>query len=331
VTPIADVAVFKTGPGGVTPGQSFDYTITVTNLGPVAAANVVVIDRLPTNLVFVSASGGGVFASNAVTWPAIVSLASGAATNFTLSVRAPASGNFTNVILASASTPDPNPSNNDGTSTNSQVSSTVIPGTFGILQGSNVFNPQTGLFEQRVTVTNIGSAAVAGVRLLVGGLRTNVSLYNATGTNDDLRPYVQFIAPTNALMNPYPQINSTVDFVLEFYVRDRRPFTNTLEAVAIYPAPTPTNALDGVEIDVWFYDNRIPGGQRFVIEWASIPGRTYTVIYSDNGMVTWKVATPSITANANRTQWYDDGPPKTDSKPINRSRLYRVILNPINL
>jgi len=40
------------------------------------------------------------------------------------------------------------------------------------------------------------------------------------------------------------------------------------------------------------------------------------------------VATPSVTANANVTQWYDDGPPKTDSKPtaIN-PRFYRVIQN----
>jgi uncharacterized repeat protein (TIGR01451 family) len=326
VTPIADVAVFKTGPAGVTPGQSFDYTITVTNLGLVAAANVVVTDQLPTNLTFVSASPGGVFASNVVTWPAITSLASGETTNFTLAVIAPASGSFTNVILASASTPDPDPSNNDGTSTNSQVTSSVVPGQFGILQGPNVFNPQTGLFEQRVTVTNTGTETVAGVRLLVGGLRTNVTLYNATGTNFDLRPYVQYNAP----LNPHPQTNSTVAFVLEFYVRDRRPFTSTLEAVAILPPPGATNVLKGVEIDVWFYDNRIPGEQRFVIEWASIPGRTYTIIYSDNGMVTWKVATPSITANANRTQWYDDGPPKTDSKPSNCSRLYRVILNPAN-
>ena len=45
-------------------------------------------------------------------------------------------------------------------------------------------------------------------------------------------------------------------------------------------------------------------------------------------MVTWKVATPSVTANANVTQWYDDGPPKTDSKPLSvNSRFYRVIQN----
>jgi len=48
-------------------------------------------------------------------------------------------------------------------------------------------------------------------------------------------------------------------------------------------------------------------------------------------MNNWKTATPSVTASANRTQWYDDGPPKTDSKPMSSSsRYYRVILAPAN-
>jgi hypothetical protein len=45
----------------------------------------------------------------------------------------------------------------------------------------------------------------------------------------------------------------------------------------------------------------------------------------------WNVATPSITASANVTQWYDDGPPKTDSNPLSQSsRFYRVFLMPAN-
>jgi hypothetical protein len=40
----------------------------------------------------------------------------------------------------------------------------------------------------------------------------------------------------------------------------------------------------------------------------------------------WYVATPSVTATANITQWYDDGPPKTASPPAaTPSRFYRVI------
>jgi hypothetical protein len=43
-------------------------------------------------------------------------------------------------------------------------------------------------------------------------------------------------------------------------------------------------------------------------------------------MQTWKTANPIITAPANRVQWYDDGPPKTESKPTSiGSRFYRVM------
>jgi len=317
ITPIADVALFKTGPATVAPGQTFNYTITVTNLGPVAAANVVVQDLLPTNLVFVTASGGGVFATNTVTWPTLLSLASGAGTNYTLTVTAPASGTFTNLAISTSTTQDPNPTNNTG----SPGPTIVSASQFGILKGTNSLNPQTGLYEQRATVTNTGSSTVAAFRLLVGGLRNGVSLRNATGTNVDSRPYVLYNAP----LNP----GSFVTLILEFFVPDRGPFTNSLEAVAVLPVVTGTNAGAGVVIDRAFVDSRF-AEPRYVIEWTSVPGKTYTVIYSDTSPSgPWLVATPTVTASANRTQWYDDGPPKTVSKPASvSSRYYRVIANP---
>jgi len=84
-----------------------------------------------------------------------------------------------------------------------------------------------------------------------------------------------------------------------------------------------------VAIDRVFMDLRIVNEPRCVIEFASIPGRTYTIIYSDD-LAIWKVATPSITATSTHTQWYDDGPPKTESKPLTLAirRFYQVILAP---
>ena len=81
-------------------------------------------------------------------------------------------------------------------------------------------------------------------------------------------------------------------------------------------------------IDKSFWDTRIPGEPRYVIEFASVPGKTYTIVYSDD-MKSWKTAVPAVTASANRTQWYDDGPPKTDSWPGERGkRFYRVVESP---
>jgi len=110
---------------------------------------------------------------------------------------------------------------------------------FGILQGPNVFNPQTGLFEQNVIITNTGDTTAAAVRLLVDGLRSSVSLYNASGTNAG-RPYVQHNSP----LDP----NQTVKLVLEFFVGDRRPFTNTLEAQSVLPAYNGTDGATAVAI-----------------------------------------------------------------------------------
>lgn len=57
-TPIADLALTKSdSPDPVTAGNNLTYTLSVTNNGPNAAANVVVTDTLPAGVSFVSASG----------------------------------------------------------------------------------------------------------------------------------------------------------------------------------------------------------------------------------------------------------------------------------
>ena len=60
---------------------------------------------------------------------------------------------------------------------------------------------------------------------------------------------------------------------------------------------------------------------------ASVAGKTYVILYSSDLTATnWNIATPSVQASANVTQWYDDGPPKTASKPDSvDARYYRVI------
>ena len=319
VTALADVAVFKTGPGQGVVGGNITFTITLTNLGPSTASNIVANDLLPAGFTFVTATPlPATVLSNLVTWSGF-SLTNQGSTNFILTVTTTNIGTFTNIAFSTADTTDPVPTNNDGTGPASQAGITVSSQSFGIVAGTNVFNPQTGLFEQQAAVTNYSGATVAAVRLLVSGLRAGVTLYNASGTNAGV-PYAQYNAP----LNP----SQGVVFVLEFYVPDRKPFTDTLAAEAVLPTPATTNLASGVLIDTYIFDQRIAGDPRFVIEFASIPGTTYTIIYSDD-LQTWYVATPTITANANRTQWYDDGPPETQSKPVSsRSRYYRVIANP---
>jgi hypothetical protein len=63
-----------------------------------------------------------------------------------------------------------------------------------------------------------------------------------------------------------------------------------------------------------------------LVEFSTIPGQIYAIQYSSD-MVTWRTAVPAITAPANRVQWIDSGPPKTDSNPAQQpARYYRVVL-----
>ena len=381
VKQVADVQVFLYGPTNVTLGDAFSYTVVVSNGGPSSAISTLTRDFLPTNLVFTSASGGGVLSNGIVVWPLLPLLTNGQSTNFTVSVAQAAIGstnlfsfpanpyNFvqtntsffigslTNVASAFATTFDPNTNNNNGTLPTAQVRTVITPGVFSVflatntyptnavltntiipigpnlfIVGTSAWNPQTQLYEEFVTVTNIGTVPVHALRLYVGGLRSGVTLYNATGTNNGV-PYVEYDPPYNSPLLPFPAFTngSSVRFVLEFWVPDRRPFTNSLTAVAI-PAPTVArpNGVPANIIQKGFVDLRNPSNIRFLLQFTSIPGRTYTVEYSDDSMATWNTAVPSIVASATSTFWYDDGPPTTISRPdqSSPSRFYRVILNP---
>jgi uncharacterized repeat protein (TIGR01451 family) len=73
---------------------------------------VTATDSLPANVTFVSATGGGVLNGSQVAWSNALSLAAGAATNFTLTVTAPLRGIVTNTARAAGTAFDPNTANN---------------------------------------------------------------------------------------------------------------------------------------------------------------------------------------------------------------------------
>ena len=89
VTPVADVVVTNVGPANVLAGAVYTNTISVTNLGPSVASNVVVVDTEPD----------GVLVTNT-----FVSLPVGGGTNFTVVETAPGNGPLTNSASSTAST-----------------------------------------------------------------------------------------------------------------------------------------------------------------------------------------------------------------------------------
>jgi uncharacterized repeat protein (TIGR01451 family) len=328
----ADVMVLLSGPTNVLVSSNFVYTISVTNLGPSVASNVLVHDTLPSILDFISATTGGGLTNSIYTWPVIPLLAAGSGTNFSITVYATTVITFTNVAYSTATSYDPNLTNNNGSLPASQCVTYadqvhLIPQNLSLLVNSNNFNPQSSLYEELVVVTNIGTATAQSVRLTVAGLPSFVTLYNATGTNAGI-PYVQ----NNFPLPP----GGTVDFVLEFYDSLRQPFTNIVSAVEVQPAAAPvipTNAV-AVPITAIFQSHiningnvDLAGTSRYVIEFPTMAGHTYTILYTDDLLQpVWYVVTPYIVANASVVQWYDDGPPKTQSPPSSvGARFYRVV------
>lgn len=111
----ADLAIVKTGPALVTEGNTYSYSLAVTNNGPATATGVTVTDVLPTNTTYVSASAGCSQLAGTVTCTA-GTLASGGPTSFTITVTAGSAGSvINNTGTVAGNQFDPNTANNTST------------------------------------------------------------------------------------------------------------------------------------------------------------------------------------------------------------------------
>ena len=125
VTNSADLHVTKTGPAKVTAGDAVSYQILVVNEGPRTAAAVTVTDALPAALTAVTASNGGVVAGGTVTW-SLGDLASGTPVVLTVTGTAPGVGVLVDTVHGTSTTPDPDPSNNNGSHPDATVRTVVV-------------------------------------------------------------------------------------------------------------------------------------------------------------------------------------------------------------
>ncbi|HMC70800.1 MAG TPA: DUF11 domain-containing protein, partial [Mycobacteriales bacterium] len=123
-TGVADLSVLKAGPLQAAFNDLIDFNVIVTNNGPTTATNVVISDPTPSNLVFVSNSGGCT-----TPFPCLIpSLAANAQVSVISRYRVTAdTGTIDNTSTVSSSANDPVPGNNTSTSTVQIVKRATCP------------------------------------------------------------------------------------------------------------------------------------------------------------------------------------------------------------
>jgi uncharacterized repeat protein (TIGR01451 family) len=318
--PQADLAVGISGPAPpVFVNDLFDYGITVTNLGPAAAQSVILSNTLPAGVgvISVSPTNPPFGLTNGILTFNLGTLTNGAVRAFSLRAQATNSGSLLfSAGVRGSGIVDTNAAN-DTASTN-----IVISDFSGQLIATNssamVYNPQTGLMEQIITLANIGTNSVPSARVIVSGLTNR--LYNSVGTNNG-NPFVLYSSTLDT--------NQSVNLVLEYFIPTRLPITvsNSFYTAVGVPA---VNLSSGSGTNGTFNITRVVAlaNGNLLIEFQSILGRSYTIQYSGDA-VSFTNSQPPVIAPADRVQWIDEGPPKTVSKPASAGlRFYRVLLNP---
>jgi hypothetical protein len=107
----ADISVAMTCPSGLTVGGTGTCKLIVANAGPATASKVVAAVLVPAALSEVSCTASCTRHGNVFTW-ALGTLASGASTSFTITVKASKAGTALVLAVAASQNPDPKPLNN---------------------------------------------------------------------------------------------------------------------------------------------------------------------------------------------------------------------------
>ncbi len=121
VNPV-DLSLSKVGsPALVMAGQRLTYTLVVTNNGPLPGTNIVLTDSLPAsvNLASITPSPGTSCAGVSTVVCSMGDMSVGMAATVTLAVTPTVSGMVVNTASVTADEPDPDPTNNTATATNS--------------------------------------------------------------------------------------------------------------------------------------------------------------------------------------------------------------------
>ncbi len=190
-----------------------------------------------------------------------------------------------------------------------------LPFIVGLIDTNSVLMRQTGLFQQKVTITNPTPDTLRGIRLLIADLPVGASVHNATGKTNGV-DYIQYDLPLLS--------GASVVFQIEYYVPTRAVPSPTISTQLILGEPLPD--LEGTPVTILRF---LPlQTASYLVEFDTELGRDYYVQYSPD-LTHWKTGRPALRGNGSSIQWIDNGPPKTDSPPnFQTSRYYRIISVP---
>jgi uncharacterized repeat protein (TIGR01451 family) len=187
--PQPDLAVAKSGPASVAPGEAVTYSVTVRNNGPGTSFGPSLTDTLPAGTTFVSATqtggptftcttpapgqGGAVTCSND-------RLADGASATFNITVNtAGASGTIRNTATVSSSSSDGDTSNNTATADTTITAPAASADLAVTKAGAPARVRVLDVVRYTVTATNNGPSA-AGSVVLTDALPSGTTFVSAT-------------------------------------------------------------------------------------------------------------------------------------------------------
>ena len=160
----ADLVVTKVISGPTVQGTTVTYTVTLVNLGPNTASNVVITDILSPGLGYITAAtNGSVAAANVAqtTTAGTASLSVGQTLTLSVSASVLAStGNVTNTAVGTSTTPDPNPGN-----TATVVTPVTASADLTLTKVINGPAVQGSTVSYTVTVINLGPSSALNVQI----------------------------------------------------------------------------------------------------------------------------------------------------------------------
>ena len=181
-------------------------------------------------------------------------------------------------------------------------------------------NWQTALYEQTVRVTNLHIRSIIGFRMIVSGLAQDILLFNPSGTLEDETPYIEY-AQTLAAVG---EAGNSVELVVELKRDSLAPF-ETPDYVVIEVLTSEVETATVSESGANVTSTALLADGAFIIEFNTTIGNVYAIEYSED-LENWKRVLPLYTANVEKTQWIDNGPPKTIIHPNTvDGRFYRIV------